>query len=96
MSGEYHFELPVKVRFRDVDALGHVNNAVYLSYMEHARIRHMQNLGLMPNRPDEATFIIAEAACQFKAPVPYGMPLVVRVRMTEMRNSSFMMNYSIE
>ena len=28
-----------EVRFRDLDALGHVNNAVYLTYLEQARIR---------------------------------------------------------
>lgn len=96
MREGYRFELPIEVRFRDIDALGHVNNAVYFSYIEHARIRYMQNLGLMPTRPDEATFILAEATCQFKAPVPYGMPLVVQVRVTEVRNSSFLMDYSIE
>ena len=96
MREGYRFELPIEVRFRDIDALGHVNNAVYFSYMEHARIRYMQSLGLMPTRPDEATFILAEVTCQFKVAVPYGMPLVVRIRVTEMRNSSFLMDYSIE
>ncbi len=31
------FEHPVSVRWRDTDALGHVNNAVYLTYLEEAR-----------------------------------------------------------
>ena len=31
------FELPVKVRWRDVDALGHVNHAVFLTYLEEGR-----------------------------------------------------------
>lgn len=96
MREGYRFELPIEVRFRDIDAMGHVNNAVYFTYMEHARIRYMQSLELMPVRPDEATFILAEVACQYKAPVPYGMPLVVRLRVTEMRNTSFLMDYSIE
>lgn len=96
MREDYRFELPIEVRFRDIDAMGHVNNAVYFSYMEHARIRYMQGLGLMPARPDEATFILAEVTCRFKAPVPFGMSLVVRLRVTEMRNTSFLMDYSIE
>ena len=96
VSDEYHFALPIEVRFRDIDALGHVNNAVYFSYMEQARISYMRALGLMPERLGEASFIIAEATCRFKAPVPYGMPLVVRVRVVEMRGSSFFMDYSIE
>jgi len=76
--------------------MGHVNNAVYFSYMEQARISYMRALGLMPERLDETLFIIAKATCRFKAPVPYGMPLVVRVRVVEMRGSSFFMDYSIE
>jgi acyl-CoA thioester hydrolase len=31
------FEFPVKVRWRDVDALGHVNHAVFLTYLEEGR-----------------------------------------------------------
>ena len=34
----FRFTLPVEVRFRDLDALGHVNNAVYLTYLESARM----------------------------------------------------------
>ena len=96
MSEEYRFALPVEVRFRDIDAMGHVNNAVYFSYMEQARISYMRALGLMPERLGETWFIIAEATCRFKAPVSFGMPLVVRVRVAEMRGSSFFMDYSIE
>ena len=96
MSEEYCYALPVEVRFRDIDAMGHVNNAVYFSYMEQARMSYLRALGLMPERLDETPFILAEATCRFKAPVPFGMPLVVRVRVAEMRDSSFFMDYSIE
>ena len=96
MNQEYRFGCPIEVRSRDIDTWGHVNNAVYFSYMEQARIRYMQHLGLAPDQLAKAPFIIAQAACQYKAPVPYGMPLVIRVRVTEMRTSSFLMDYSIE
>ena len=96
MSEEYRFALPVEVRFRDIDAMGHVNNAVYFSYMEQARMSYLRALGLIPERLEETSFIIAEATCRFKAPVAFGMPLVVRVRVAEMRGSSFFMDYSIE
>jgi acyl-CoA thioester hydrolase len=96
VSEEYRFALPIEVRFRDIDAMGHVNNAVFFSYMEQARVSYLRALGLMPERLDGISFIIAEATCRFKAPVPFGMPLVVRVRVAEMRGSSFFMDYSIE
>jgi acyl-CoA thioester hydrolase len=34
----FRFVHPIEVRFRDLDALGHVNNAVYLTYLESARM----------------------------------------------------------
>ena len=96
VSEEYRFALPVEVRFRDIDAMEHVNNAVYFSYMEHARIGYLRAVGLMPERLNEISFILAEATCRFKSPVPFGMPLIVRARVAEMRGSSFFMDYSIE
>ena len=36
--------VPIDVRWRDLDPLGHVNNAVYLSYFEIARVRYAQAL----------------------------------------------------
>jgi acyl-CoA thioester hydrolase len=40
------FETFVKVRFHELDALGHVNNAAYLNYVEQAAIDHAAVLGL--------------------------------------------------
>jgi acyl-CoA thioester hydrolase len=96
LSDEFHFELPIEVRFRDVDAFGHVNNAVYFTYMEQARIGYMRAAGLAPKSYEDTWFIIAEATCQFKAPSPFGASLVVKVRVPELRRSSFLMEYRIE
>ena len=49
------------VRFRDVDALGHVNNAVYLTYLEQARIAF-----LAPMDADQTTMILARAEIDLK------------------------------
>ena len=35
-------ELPMRIRWRDVDSYGHVNNAVYLTYLEEARDRWVE------------------------------------------------------
>jgi YbgC/YbaW family acyl-CoA thioester hydrolase len=42
----YAFETYFRVRFHEVDALGHVNNAAYLNYLEQAAIDHATYLGL--------------------------------------------------
>ena len=45
-AGVPAFETYVRVRFHEVDALGHVNNAAYLNYLEQAAIDHATFLGL--------------------------------------------------
>ncbi len=40
------FEIKIQVRFKDVDAMGHVNNAVYFTYFEQGRLEfYMSNFG---------------------------------------------------
>jgi acyl-CoA thioester hydrolase len=39
MDNSFPFQTPIEVIFRDVDAMGHVNNAVYFTYLETARTR---------------------------------------------------------
>ena len=34
---DFNFDIPIQLRWNDLDALGHVNNAVYISYIEVAR-----------------------------------------------------------
>jgi acyl-CoA thioester hydrolase len=84
---------PITIRFRDLDALGHVNNAVYFTYMEMARVEYFKQLGLMVDEFPSPFFIIAEATCQFKVPILMTMPLSLRVRVSRLGNSSFDMEY---
>jgi acyl-CoA thioester hydrolase len=54
VSDEFRHRTSVEERFRDLDAFGHVNNAVITSYAEHGRIRYLRDVldvepvGLMP------------------------------------------------
>jgi len=85
---------PVKVRFRDLDAFGHVNNAVYFTFMEMARVEYFRQIGLLqPGEFPSPFFIIAEATCQFKAPIDMETPLIIQTRVSRLGNSSFDMEY---
>ena len=70
------------VRWSDMDELGHVNNAVYQTYFEQARIEWMQAVaegGLpWPGAPGAGPVLVAVEA-QFKKPVVYPATVVVRV-----------------
>ena len=92
----FRFFVPIDIRFRDLDALNHVNNAVYFTYMEHARIAYLRHLGLFDGDVSDTGMIVAEAMCTFKAPIVFDQNIVVRVRAIHLKNSSFVFEYSLE
>jgi acyl-CoA thioester hydrolase len=90
----YRYVRPVELRFRDLDAVGHVNNVVYLTYMETARIqwwidvtghRDFRNFGM----------ILARTEIDYKAPASWGDRLEVGVRCASMRRSSFVLEFRV-
>jgi acyl-CoA thioester hydrolase len=97
MSKEsFRFSATVRVRWRDLDAMQHVNNAVYFTYLEQARVHYLQELGLVPDVPSGIGFILAEARCQFKSPLELGERVVVHIRVSELGRSSFVFDYRME
>lgn len=84
----------IEVRFRDMDAMGHVNNAVYLTYFEQGRIAHWRALSEAA-KFKQTMFILAEATVSFKSPAVMGNVLVLGIRVGEMRNSSFTYEYRL-
>jgi len=90
----FRFTHAVEVRFRDLDALGHVNNAVYLTYFESARmawylhVTHRSDLGQM-------NVILARAEVDFRSPAAYAEVLDVGVRCTSIGRSSFVVEQAI-
>ncbi|WP_018111564.1 acyl-CoA thioesterase [Thermus igniterrae] len=83
--------VPVEVRFRDLDALGHVNNAVYLSYFEVARVAYFAHLER--DWLAKGHFILARAEVDFLRPVHLGDRVEVGVRVVRLGRSSFDMEY---
>ena len=88
--------IPIEVRFRDLDARNHVNNAVYFTYMEEARIKYLQKIGLLDDSVSDTSMIVAEATCTYKAPIESGQTILVRVRIAQLKNSSFIFEYSLD
>lgn len=60
---------PLTVRFSDLDAMGHVNNATYLTYMETGRIQYYRDLGLWQPIPRLIGPIMAKATVEYKLPL---------------------------
>lgn len=90
----YRFRHPVEVRFRDLDTLGHVNNAVYLTYLESARIAWWLHV-TSRQELSGLNMILARVELDFRAPVEFGARLEVGVRCASVRRSSFVVESKI-
>lgn len=90
----FAFRTSVRVSFRDLDALGHVNNAVYLTYMESARLAYWMEVTSKTSLR-EMDIILARAEVDFRSPASYGENLVVGVRVATLGRSSFTMEFRI-
>jgi acyl-CoA thioester hydrolase len=88
----------LEVRFRDCDAFGHVNNAVYFTYFEQARASLWKTLGLSGFRDTNTSgvsVILARAECDFRAPARFGDVLDVRLTLETIGRTSFIYGYEI-
>jgi acyl-CoA thioester hydrolase len=80
------------VRFRDLDAMGHVNNAVFLTYIESARVAFLQHLGAAATLKD-MSIIVARIEIDFRAPVGFGDEVEVAVHTSRFGEKSFDLDY---
>ena len=97
---EFPCVVPIEVRFRDLDALGHVNNAVFLTYFEQARLAFWVAMhpGTAPGEPLDATqvgFVLARAECDYASPALLGERLLVGCRASDFGTSSFALDYRV-
>jgi acyl-CoA thioester hydrolase len=88
------FSHRLEVRFRDCDPLGHVNNSVYLTYLEQARFAHWRSVRGFGRR-DAPGVILARAEIDFRRPVRYGDVLEIRIGVAAVGRTSFTYEYEI-
>lgn len=90
----FRFTIEQPVVWRDLDALGHVNNAVYATYFENARLEYITQL----HQGDHLflrKLILADLQITFKSPAFLRERLVIGVRVSEIRTSSFVVESQI-
>jgi acyl-CoA thioester hydrolase len=90
---DYSFTTDVAVRYRDLDTMGHVNNAVYASYFEQARVAYFEEVLDVPLREIET--VLANLQIDFRRPVEIDHDVTVGVRVPEFGNSSLPMEYEV-
>ena len=93
VTDAFRHRTTLQVRFRDTDAFGHVNNAVFATYAELARVRYLIDV-LEPVQPFERMpLILARLAVDFRSPILFGQDVVVESRVDRIGRSSLTMTH---
>jgi acyl-CoA thioester hydrolase len=92
----FRFFHPIIVRYGDLDPQGHVNNAAFLTYLEHARVNYIRHLDLWDGKSFlEIGFILARVELDYKAPILMTDAVEVGVRTSRLGNKSLDMEYIV-
>ena len=80
-------KIPISVRWRDMDSMGHVNNAKYISYLEEARVRWMLGVEGV-SMPDRIAPVVANTNVNYRAPIIWPNNIVVELYVERLGNAS--------
>ena len=93
---EFRFHIPYTVRVADINYGGHVSNAAVLSFFQDARIAYLKQFGYSELDIGGCGIILPEAHVRYLAEMFHGDELRIGVKISELRNSAFVMAYEIE
>jgi acyl-CoA thioester hydrolase len=84
----------ISVRWRDLDAFNHVNNASYLTYLEEARLQWLRQIpAALPSA--QATPVLAASQLNYRSPINWPAQLDVQLFCTRLGNSSITLSHRI-
>lgn len=84
----YWHATPIELRWGDLDAMGHINNAKYLTYLEHARIRYFDDILLWDGHSMQRGMIMARVELDYKIPLTLAGEVVVYTRVSRLGSKS--------
>lgn len=87
-------DIEIEVRFSDIDAYGHVNNAVFFTYLETARTRLFLEK-FIEFGDDGLLFLVAKAECEYRKPIDLADRVIVSMHIARIGNSSFDIDYRL-
>ena len=94
MNAAKTFSTPIDVRFRDLDAMGHVNNAVFFTYFEEGRLAFFTSSSPGSKFPG-FDFILAHTSCDYLKPVTIDERLMLQIKVDKIGGKSFVLAYTV-
>ncbi|MCW8348894.1 MULTISPECIES: acyl-CoA thioesterase [Vibrio] len=93
---DYPVITEISVAWGEMDALNHVNNAVYFRYFETARLEYFSHINLMEDMAiTKVGPVLGDTYCRYKLPVTYPDTLLIGSRITHLEADRFTMEYQI-
>ena len=87
---DYDFTFPIASRWRDMDAIGHINNETILSYFEDVRVRYLSSLSIdINNQSENNSVILASMKIDYYHQVSYPDIFDVGCRIIRIGTKSF-------
>ena len=94
MTDSFRHHTRLEVRFRDIDAFGHVNNASFVTYLEQARVRFLIDV-LHVDVVQTLPVILAALNVDFRSPIHFGDRVGIGTRVDWIGNSSLSMSHEM-
>jgi acyl-CoA thioester hydrolase len=91
----FKHKTPIEIRFADIDAFGHVNNAVYLTYVEQARVSYFDNVLGWDYDWSKEGVIVARSEIDYILPIHFRDNIIIYTRCSRMGNKSFDISYQL-
>jgi acyl-CoA thioester hydrolase len=94
MQSDKLFSTNIEVRFRDLDAMGHVNNAVFFTYFEEGRKYFSKKVFEVSDLSD-FKFIMAHIQCDFIRPIQFNDHAILQMWVKNIGTKSFSFEYRL-
>lgn len=88
------FSVNISIRFRDIDSMGHINNAVFFTFFEEGRKAFLNKI-LNISNPDDYNFILAHISCDFLKPVKINDLITLQLWIGKIGSKSFTFIYKL-
>ncbi|MGY3572559.1 acyl-CoA thioesterase [Vibrio paucivorans] len=88
--------IEIPVAWGEMDALQHVNNAVYFRYFESVRLAYFEKIGLLVDiAQSQIGPVLGETSCRYKLPITFPDTLRVGTKVVDVQSDRFTMEYKI-
>lgn len=90
---DFNHETNITVRYRDLDTWGHVNNAVYVTYLEHARVDYLD--AVLDVELEDIDVVVANLEIDYKQSITLDDDVTVAISVSNLGTSSYQMAYEV-